>query len=68
METPGEDKMNEKSAIKVTKKYYERNQRVRRKFQSSLDKIQSTCLKYATSDDSTMETFPPIKNFSLGES
>ena len=66
-ETPGVDIRDEKSVRRVTNKYYERNQRIRRKFQSSLDKIQSTCLKYANSDNSTLGSLPPNKNFSLGK-
>ena len=66
-ETPGVDIRDEKSVRRVANKYYARNERIRRKFKSSLDKIQSTCLKYATSDNSTLGSLPPNKNFSLGK-
>ena len=49
-----------------TSKYHERNKRVRRKFQSSLDKIQQTCLKYSANNSSKLPA-SDTTHFSLGK-
>ena len=47
-------------------KFYKRNEKIRSEFKTSLDKIKSTCSKYATSNNSSVTRLPPSKHFSLG--
>ena len=47
-------------------KFYGRNEKIRSKFKTSLEKIKSTCSKYGTNSNSSMTRLPPSKHFSLG--
>ena len=60
------EKMNQEEGRKSSNKFYDRNSKIRNKFKTSLEKIRSTCSKYATGYKSTNAALPPSKNFSVG--
>ena len=66
----GKKQIQKPKEVVVTRKdmnkFYRRNEKIRSKFKTSLDKIKSTCSKYATSNNSSVTRLPPSKHFSIG--